>query len=308
MKNIEVKNIPLELKDFDKGKREAVIAHAAYDNIDRTKDISRKGMFTKSWSESKADIFFYKNHNPELAPGKVLDVFETESKAYTKVFLGTHTLGEDTLKMMDEGIITKASFGYIPIKKNFIEKNGQKIRELTEVKHIETSVLTMLQANPLASVESVTKAFNNLMLEVKTLSQSENAALKRIMASDFNSLNELFQIAQSIDEKSDLYTWVMWQISRRSDAVSDLRGQLKWNSGELKQFQDDIKMMEKFCANTTATDACIEQVQNDIQEAKHILSLYDTAYTVAAKALQPDASESKNVELINNFIKTLNKG
>src|SRR5678810_415529 len=96
MKNIETKDIVFELKDMDKQKRTAVIAHAVYDNIDRGKDVSRKGMFNKSWQENKGDISFYLNHNDEQAPGKVVDVFEDNQRAYTKAWLGTHTLGNDT--------------------------------------------------------------------------------------------------------------------------------------------------------------------------------------------------------------------
>ncbi|HYH15935.1 MAG TPA: HK97 family phage prohead protease, partial [Flavisolibacter sp.] len=131
---MEHKSISFELKDMDSSSRTAIIAHAVYDNIDRTKDISRKGMFTKSWKEGKDDIAFYLNHNDELAPGKVVDVFEDEQKAYTKVWLGTHTLGNDTLIMMDEGIIKKASFGYAVEKKDFIQVKGQRVREIKEVK------------------------------------------------------------------------------------------------------------------------------------------------------------------------------
>jgi HK97 family phage prohead protease len=164
---IQYKNLPLELKDIDSVTRTAVIAHAVYDNIDRTKDISRKGMFNKSWAESKSDLAFYLNHDDTLSPGKVLDVYEDEEKAYTKVWLGTHTLGEDTMKMLAEGVIKNASFGYYTVKANNIEVKGQKIRELKEVAHIETSVLTKMPANPKAGVISVVKSFEQ-MGEIKS--------------------------------------------------------------------------------------------------------------------------------------------
>ncbi len=159
MKTLETKDIVFQLKDMDRQKRTAVIAHAAYNNIDRGKDVSRKGMFNKSWQESKGDISFYLNHNDEQAPGKVIDVFEDNDFAYTKAWMGTHTLGNDTLLMMDEGIIKKASFGYITDKSNPLTIKGQLVRELKEVAHIETSVLTKMPMNPLASVVSVTKMF-----------------------------------------------------------------------------------------------------------------------------------------------------
>ena len=159
---MERKSIIFELKELDKGKRVATIAHAAYDNIDFTRDISRKGMFNKSWSESKENISFYLNHNDEQAPGKVTNVHEDKDFAYTDVWLGTHTLGNDVLTMMDEGVIKKASFGYITQKANKISVKGQNVRELKEVHHIETSVLTKMPANIKAGVMSVTKAFDGL--------------------------------------------------------------------------------------------------------------------------------------------------
>lgn len=157
---MEKKSIKFELKDLDKEKRIAIIAHAAYDNIDYTKDIARKGMFTKSWNENKDNINFYLNHNDEQAPGKVLDVYEDDNFAYTKAWLGTHTLGNDVLTMMDEGIIKKASFGYYTTKSNPLSIKGLKVRELKEVSHLETSVLTKIPANNLAGVRSVVKSMD----------------------------------------------------------------------------------------------------------------------------------------------------
>lgn len=161
----EIKSIgTLEIKDLDTSKRTAVIAHAVYDVIDKVQDISRKGMFNKSWSEAKAkglerSIGFYINHDPEKQPGLVKGVWETENKAYTKVWFGNHTLGNDTLMMMSDGIIRDASFGYSTIQKSYKEVKGKKVRELKEVIHGETSVVYGLEpVNDLAGVVSVTKA------------------------------------------------------------------------------------------------------------------------------------------------------
>lgn len=165
---MERKSIDLELKDLDKSKRTAIIAHAVYDNIDLTRDIARKGMFNKSWAESGMDINLYLNHNDEQAPGKVTGTYEDDQKAYTKAWMGTHTLGNDVLTMMDEGIIKKASFGYIATKSNQIQVKSTKVRELKEVRHLETSLLTKIPANLKAGVISVTKAFESMStVEVK---------------------------------------------------------------------------------------------------------------------------------------------
>lgn len=205
---MEYKSINLELKDLSRDKRTAVIKHAVYNNIDRTQDISRKGMFNKSWQENKDDISLYLNHDDNQVPGKPVDFWEDDTGAYTKAYFGTHTLGEDTLKMLDEKIITKASFGYIAQDKAFITHQSKKVRELKQVMHLETSLLTRLQANPLAGVVSVNKSLEQ---------------------------NDIIELKQSIEA------------------------------------------MEKFCRNTTATDATIKSILLEIEQAKHIISRYDVS-------------------------------
>lgn len=177
---MERKSILLEVKDLDTSKRTAIIKHAAYNNIDRTKDISRKGMFAKSWGETKAEnISLYFNHDGKQAPGKVLDVYEDNDFAYTKAWFGTHTLGNDVLTMLDEGIIKQASFGYKATQWKMMEVKGERIRELKEVIHPETSVLTVLQANPRAGIASVTKAFQGMTEdEIKSLAKHLDAIEK----------------------------------------------------------------------------------------------------------------------------------
>lgn len=175
----------LELSDMDKEHRTAVIAHAAYDNIDRAGDISRKGMFEKSWRETKAsDIVFDIDHDKRQQPGKVIGTFESEAKAFTKVSFGTHTLGTDTMLMMDEGIIRGASFEFITEKKAQLNIKGRKIRELKEVKHLATTVtLSLPPVNPLAGVISVKKAID-VLAEYKSLVSRLDNFCRNTSASD----------------------------------------------------------------------------------------------------------------------------
>ena len=286
---MERKDINFELKDLDRASRTAIIAHAAYDNIDRTKDISRKGMFTKSWNENKSDINFYLNHNDEQAPGKVVDVYDDNQFAYTKAWLGTHTLGNDVLTMMDEGVIKKASFGYITTKSNRIEVKGTKVRELKEVVHLETSVLTKMPANLKAGVMSVTKSFS-LFPEFKTLTQTEQSILKTLNSNDQKSLESLIGLSGIIDQNSDLYTWITYNISRRADMMGDIRNQLRYNSGELKSLEDHLKTLEKFCSNTKASDECIKNIITEVENTKQFISEYKAAFTQADFSLEPNAS------------------
>lgn len=302
---MEHKSLAFELKDIDKSNRVAIIAHAAYDNIDLTDDISRKGMFTKSWNEGKDDINFYFNHNDEQAPGKVTDVYEDDHNAYTKTWLGTHTLGNDVLTMMDEGVIKNASFGYSVGKSNHITVKGKKIRELKEVKHYETSVLTKLPANPKAGVRQVIKSLYE-SLEVKTLSSVEQNILKMILAGDQNVLEQLVSLSANVDTTSDLYTWVNYNISQRADMMGSIRSQLKYNSGEMDSLKSYVKQMEKFCKDTKASDDAILLIQSEIKNAKQIILEYNTVFTPLAT--EPDASVVFKglFETLTTFKNTLN--
>jgi HK97 family phage prohead protease len=279
--SLEFKSIPLEVKDVDTQHRTAIIAHATYDNIDRGKDILRKGAFAKSWKEHKDDVAFYLNHNDEMAPGKVVELFEDDNHAYTKAWMGTHTLGDDTLKMMDEGVIKKASFGFLPVKANKIEVKGVKVREIKELYHGETSVLTKLQMNPGSGVISVTKSFGDvpkLINEFKTLTSDEQNFLTNVIMNGNASLMAAITLANGLDPDSDLYTYINYFISQMASQMGDLKSQLKWGRKDFSDAKAHLETMEKFVRNTTASDDCIKLISKEAEEIKAFLSI-DTADT-----------------------------
>lgn len=152
--------IALEFKDLDTNKRTAVIKHAVYTSIDRVKDISTKGMFTKSWQENKPDFLF--NHVEGKTVGSTIRTFDDETGAYTEVKFGNWTLGNDVLEMASESVLKGASFGYVTEKKDFVQIKGQKIRKLLEVRHIETSLLTVLPAHPEAGIVLLNKSLEDI--------------------------------------------------------------------------------------------------------------------------------------------------
>ena len=194
---MEQKYLQLELKDINPGSRTAVLAHAVYNVIDRVGDISRKGMFTKSWNEYKAIDFLF-NHKADQIPGSVQRVWEDEQKAYTEVKFGNWQLGNDVMEMADAGVLRGASFGYIAQKKNFITVKGRRVRELKEVLHGETSLLTELPANPLAGVVSVTKAEQGAMLlEMKAHIEAMEKFCRDTKASDETIKQVLLDLAEA---------------------------------------------------------------------------------------------------------------
>lgn len=197
---MERKSVPLELKDMSREKRTAVIAHAVYNNIDRTGDISTKGMFNKSWKENKSIDFLF-NHNEDEIIGKTLRVFEDDEKAYTEVKFGSWKLGDDVLEMAEAGVLRGASFGYTTEKKEFVEIKGRKVRKLKEVRHSETSLLTKMPANPLAGIVTLTKAEEiNLLKEFKSQIEKMEKFCRESNASD----ETIIQLLNEIEETKSI--------------------------------------------------------------------------------------------------------
>lgn len=157
---MERKDIVLEFKDLDSSKRTAVIMHSVYNSIDRVEDISHKGMFTKTWQERKPK--FCINHNYNLQPGTVKRVWDDDKGAYTEVKFGNWTLGNDALEQADSGIFTGASFEYAVVQKDFSTIKGRKVRNLREVKHGETSLLTVEACHPEAGIVSLVKSLEDI--------------------------------------------------------------------------------------------------------------------------------------------------
>jgi HK97 family phage prohead protease len=289
---MEQKTIPLDLKDFDKPSRTAIIAHAVYDNIDRTKEISRKGMFTKSWADTGTKIKFYKNHDQTSGPGKVIGTSEDNEKAYTHVSLGTHTEGQDTLLMMDEGIITDASFGYKTIKSNPLTIKGQKVVELKEVWHGETSVLTKMPANALAGVVSVCKMF-----EVKSFSDIEKSWIKSYIAEGHQAILDAMNVAGTLSPQHDLYSRIQDVITNRSNEMANMKSSLRYDTlydgksfFEALELKEYITNLKKFVKDTTASDDCILAVTEELKAAETIYTQYvDTVGTLLAT--EPSSSD-----------------
>lgn len=254
------KSIELNIKDIDMSKREAVIAHATYKSLDGDGDRSNRGMFDKSWKENFNLLRFFLNHKKDQAPGKVLKTWDDGDHAYTQVKLGTHTLGEDVLKMLDEQTIVAASFGFDPIKFKDIKGKG---KDFLEVKHYETSVLTHWGAHEQSGVVKVEKAAGLFpKMNLKSLSQPEQDLLMLLISNGMNSIQAAIDVATQLDPDSDLYTFVMWFISRHAEQIGSLRSELRYGMKEKVEAQ--ISKMQKFIRNTTASDDAVALIQKSL--------------------------------------------
>jgi HK97 family phage prohead protease len=265
------KAIDLSVKDIDLAKREAVIAFATYKSLDLDGDRSNRGMFDKSWRENSGIVRYFLNHKKEQAPGKVEQLWDDDSHAYARVKHGTHTLGDDVLKQLDEGIIVAASFGFDPVKFKDIKGKG---KDFTEVKHYEVSALTHWGAHTESGPVAVRKALSaDMNFRLKSLSQTEQDLLTLLINNGMNSIQAAVEVAAQLDPDSDLYTFVMWFISRHAEIIGGLRSELRY--GIKEKMDSQISKMQKFIRNTDASDECIKSLQSSLNILLHKSS--DTA-------------------------------
>jgi HK97 family phage prohead protease len=153
---MNIKESVFHVADISLSSREAVLAHATYKSLDKDGDRANRGMFDKSWKEKFHSLRYFFNHDRKQAPGKPIRGWDDQDHAYTQVKHGTHTLGEDVLKMLDEGTIVAISYGFEPIKQRKIQGKGY---DYLEVMHGETSVLTHWGAHDESHVVTVQKSF-----------------------------------------------------------------------------------------------------------------------------------------------------
>jgi HK97 family phage prohead protease len=253
------KAIDLSVKDIDLSKREAVIAFATYKSLDKDGDLSNRGMFDKSWKENFGLVRYFLNHDKKQAPGRILRLWDDSEHAYAQVKHGTHTLGDDVLKQLDEQIIVAASFGFDPLKYKDIKGKG---KSFTEVQHYEVSGLTHWGAHDSSGPVAVMKALEKAPFKLKQLSQVEQDLLMTLLANDMQSLQTALTVAAELEPSSDLYQFVMWFISRRAEIVANLRSELKWGMKEKVEAQ--VQKLNKFIRNSSASDECIQDAQKSL--------------------------------------------
>lgn len=149
---------PIQIKDID-GKKGIVTGYFAnFDTTDSDGDIIRKGAFVKTVSEygptsRKPRIKHLLNHDSRQPLGRLTELKEDNYGLYYESQLGTHNLGIDFIKMVESDLINEHSIGYSTQKFNQLKpwsewREGDAMRELTELKLWEGSSLTAWGANP----------------------------------------------------------------------------------------------------------------------------------------------------------------
>jgi HK97 family phage prohead protease len=146
------KTLDFAVKDVDTNSRKVKGYFSAFDKTDSYGDVVRKGAYAKTIMEQgpnskRPRIKHLMNHDVNKPLGKLDNLTEDDYGLLYESTIGTHTLGEDFLKMADSGLITEHSIGYSVVKQNQLKdwkdaKEGEAVWELVELKLYEGSSLT----------------------------------------------------------------------------------------------------------------------------------------------------------------------
>jgi len=159
MKNIySTKFISSEIKDVDV--KEGIVTgyFANFNTLDSDGDIIREGAFKQSIQEwyPKGRVKHLLNHQVDKPLGKIINLKEDSIGLYYESKIGSHTLGQDFLKMAESGLVTEHSIGFRTLQ----EKSSDLGNEITHVQLYEGSSLTGWGANentPLTGMKSLNK-------------------------------------------------------------------------------------------------------------------------------------------------------
>lgn len=164
------------IKDVD-GKKGIISGYFAhFNNEDSDGDIITPGAFSKTIkmagpASSQPRIKHLRNHLVYEPVGNIIDLREDSKGLAYESKAGTNAVGQDTLKMIESGLITEHSFGFDIVRREVVDPNADwnnRKQILRELKMWEGSCLTGWGANEMtgaATLKSIGKQAYVDMLE-----------------------------------------------------------------------------------------------------------------------------------------------
>lgn len=192
-------------KDVDPVKRIVTGYFSSFDTKDDDGDIIRKGAYAKTILENgpgspKPRIKHLLDHI-KTYPASVLQVLlEDNFGLYYEGLVGTHTEGEDFLKMARDGYITEHSVHIFPVKQS--HSATLRANEIFETKLREGSSMRFLGANSdtpfmgLKGAKDLHSMFEWIEKALKTADYSDEAFIK--LEAQYTQIGELLKATQPV--------------------------------------------------------------------------------------------------------------
>jgi uncharacterized protein len=197
-----LKSFEQSVKDVDTVQGIVSGYFSKFGNKDSDGDIIQKGAYTKTIQENFKRIKHLLDHDRTKAVGVIQELKEDDYGLYYVSKAGRHTLGQDFLKMAEDGIITEHSVTIVPIKQKQSEELKANI--ITEVKMMEGSSLQFWGANemtPIVGVKSESDLFDLINVLEKALRNGtySDETFKQI-EKRYNGLKDIFTSAEKITD------------------------------------------------------------------------------------------------------------
>lgn len=163
------KNLQQGISDVDVKKGIVTGYFSSFDNMDSDGDVIRKGAFSKTINENFNRVRHLLDHDATKSVGKIMELKEDQRGLYYESKAGRHTLGRDFLLMVEDGLITEHSIGFVTIK----QKAMGQYNEISEVKLYEGSSLQGWGANEMTPVtgmksfEDTNQLMDNILNAIK---------------------------------------------------------------------------------------------------------------------------------------------
>lgn len=172
---------------------------AMFSNRDLDGDIIEKGAFSKTIQErgpqGKGLIKYLLDHDRYKAVAKITKLEEDYKGLRYEAKIGTHSLGQDFMKMIESELINQHSFGFVTIKEMYDAQS--KANRIKEVMMHEGSAIQFLGANPettyidLKSVEDHLKYLDRLEKFIRTTDATDETIIT--LETRLKSLSELLK-------------------------------------------------------------------------------------------------------------------
>lgn len=193
----------MSIKDID-GKKGIVTGYfSSFGNKDSDGDIIQKGAFAKTIMEqgpmsAHPRIKHLMNHDITKPLGKILVLTEDSKGLYYESQVGTHTLGQDFIKMVESGLVTEHSIGFQTVRHD----SKSDANYITEIKLYEGSSLTAWGANEFTPMTGMKSDIDTLTQRIKALDKF----CRNTSASDETVELLLIEVKQLLQVITDMKT------------------------------------------------------------------------------------------------------
>lgn len=180
---------------------------AMFGNKDLDGDIIEKGSFTKTIQErgpqGKGLIKYLLDHDRNKSVAKIKELEEDYKGLRYTAKIGTHSLGQDFMKMIESELINQHSVGFVTIKEMYDQ--SAKANRIKEIMLLEGSAIQFLGANPettyidLKSFEDHLEYLNRLEKFIRTSDATDETLIT--LETRLKSLSELLKPAKTTLDK-----------------------------------------------------------------------------------------------------------